>query len=160
MDKGHYIGFPFSDRTSHGVRVEGVPPWTLYPRHSSPRSLGHVRHAPAEDTIDANQGMISGLEEIYQTGLHSRAAGSREGEGKAILGAEEDAEILLHLVEEFEEGWIEMPNEWLGHGLEHIRMGIGRSGPEQEAYGQFRDFGHEREPSLLQPAFHWHGHRR
>src|SRR2546428_726075 len=69
------------------------------------RDLGE---ALAEDAGDADDGPVAGLEEVDERHLHPRASGAGDGECDLVRRAEHLSEHRADLVEERDEGWVEV----------------------------------------------------
>ena len=88
----------------------------------------------AEYTSDTRDDPIAGLQEVDQAGLHSRAPGRGERHGEPAGHAKEFRQSLLGLVENLEEGRVEVSEERARHRLSHPRGDVRRARAKEESF--------------------------
>ena len=135
MHEGNDLGTGILNGLGHGSFIERGAPWRVDPGDLGAGAAGDVRHAPAEDTIDADDDGVARFQEVDQAGLHPGAPGSGKGEGKGVLGSEEFAQRVLDAVEDREEIRVEVPQERLSHGLADASVDIGRPRTQETTGG-------------------------
>ncbi len=87
---------------------ESIAPCGLDGVDGSAAAFHHVLHAGAEDTVDADDGFVAGLEEVRGDAFHAGHAGAADGEGEGVLRAEDLAEHGAGFVHDLEVLRIEM----------------------------------------------------
>ncbi len=134
MDDAHHLERPFlALRRRDLVRLEDLPPGTLDDRHLRPSPFRHVRHALSEDTVDADQHSVAGLDQVDHTRLHPRRAGATDGERQLVLGLEDRLKAFLDVVQHLEELSVEVAHGRLRHRLQHTWIHVGGAGPHEHS---------------------------
>jgi hypothetical protein len=136
MDEGDQPRAHPCDGLGHQALVEGGARLGLDAVDAGAGPGGHLAHAPAEDAGHPDHGVVPGLHQVHEAGLHAGAAGGREGERHAVAGSEQAPEPLLYLVEDGEEGRVEVSDHGLGLGGEHPGVDVGGARAQQQASGQ------------------------
>ena len=111
-------------------------------------TLDDIAHTIAKDTVDANEDLIAGLDDVHKGRLHAGASGSGNRDRQAILCPEKAAEHLLNIVHDAQELRVEMPDHRTRERLMNSWMNPGWARPhEQSTPGINGLLGHAAPPS-------------
>ena len=113
------------------IRVDCCAQRKLQRVHLSAAASRNVGHATAEETVDGYHRYVTVLQHVAQRGFHASGAGGGQREGHLVGRPEEAAQHVEYVVHTLEENGVEMPQDRLGHRLEHSRIDAARTRPQQ-----------------------------
>ena len=117
--------------------------------NSRPATLGNVMHAQTENSAGAYDDLVPGLDEVREAGLHARAAGTGDRDGKPVLRLKHLSQKIFRVLHDIEELWVEMSDHGRCQGGVHAWMDIAGSGAHEQALRRIQ--------SCRQVLFHIHG---
>ena len=133
MDQGDKFGSPAPAQRLLDLRgSEDAAPLGAHLDRAGAAALGHLDHACAKDAVDPNDDLVSGFNQVGQTGFHARAAGAGDGQGHFVPGLEHKPQQLLGPIHQFDERGIEVTDQGGGHRLQNARMDVARTRTEQD----------------------------
>ena len=115
------------------IEVDGGSPLLLDLGDRRAVAAGDVGQAFAEEAVRGRDDDVAGLEQVGHSGLHAGVAGAGEGEGEAVLCAEDLAEHASRVVHDLDEVGVEMAEDGGGHGPEDAGVDVGRPCAQQQA---------------------------
>src|SRR5262245_13305049 len=140
MHNRHNFGADFLERIGDLLRLDNVAPRNLHFRDFGPATFRHIHHAPAEDAVHSDQNLITRLDQIDETKLHSRAPRSAHREGHFVFRHEDLAKHHLDLLHHLHEYWVQMPEQRHGHGPQYRRGNVAWSRPHQNAFRRLKSW--------------------
>src|SRR5207302_2045148 len=92
----------------HLFRIKRRTPFGINAYHLRPVAGRHVRHAPAEESVYADECRVSRLDQVGEAGFHARHSSAGQGDSESILRAVDFAEAHLDLTKSNKQLRIEM----------------------------------------------------
>ena len=114
-------------------RLEHLSPGPVDPVQNPADPLDDIAHPVSKNTIDANQHLVSRLDNIDEGRLHARAPGPGNRYRQAVFSPEKPAEHLLYAVHNRQELRIEVADQGLRHSLKDSPMNPGWTRPHEQA---------------------------
>ena len=115
--------------------AEDFAPFLVQPVHGHAVAFHQVDHPLAKETVDTDDRLIAGLEQIGHNALHPAHAGGGNGKGQLILRPEELAQHAACFVKDLDEPGIEVANGRSCHRASHpVRHGAG-PGTHENSFG-------------------------
>ena len=108
MNDRHRRRFDPIDGGDDGLLIEHRSPRRLDFFHHRAAALGDIHHARAEHTIDADENLLSRLDQIDEERLHPRRAGAAHRQRHLIFRAKDLAQLLADLIHDLKEHRIEV----------------------------------------------------
>ena len=137
-------GFGVDDRKHDGVmvlqgtrnlrRAEGLAPGTFDGEDIGSVAAGHVGEAQAEVTVDRHHHPVTGFDHVGDGGFHGSTTGATHGQGEPVIGLPGVTQQLLHLHHQLQVQRIEVTDRHASEGFQHLGMGVGGSGTEQQSF--------------------------
>ena len=95
-----------------------------------------VFHSPAENTIDAHDDFVTGLDQVDDHGLHTGHPGPRHGKSQRVFGLKDFPQQLARFVHVLDVLRIEVSESRGRNRLEDPCRNGARSGPHQYAFAR------------------------
>src|SRR3954470_22178781 len=138
MDNGHELRPAIPECFPDLRRLDDLAPGRFDLDHTRPATFGHIHHPAAEDTIHADDDLITGFDEVHKAKLHAGAAGATHRESHFVFGQKHLAEHGFDLIHHLDEYRIKVPQERCGHGFEDTRRDIAWARAHKQTFGRLK----------------------
>ena len=121
--------------------VEGPAPCPFGADDVAPVALHHIPDALAEEAVHPNDHVVPGLDDVAHRRLHARRPRARHRDRRVVLGAEHLPQHRADLFHDLHEPRVEVPDHRRAQRLQHPRVDVGGSGPQQGSFRRIEQAG-------------------
>jgi len=134
VNHGEQLGASALHGFPHRSGVDGPAPRGIDAGETPADPLDNVRHPRSKYTVDADHDFVTGLNQVYEAGLHSGTARAGHRDREPVLGLEEVTQESLRLVHHGKKIGVQVADAWSGHGLKHSCRDVTRPRPHQNSF--------------------------
>ena len=136
MHKGQDRGFVLNQRCFQLLEGEPLAPRLLNGFHRGSIATRHIGEPQTEISLDSHQHGVTGFNGVSQGGFHGSTTGATHRKGQSVVGLPGVTQQLLNFTHQLHVQRIKVTDRCAGQGLKNRRMGIGGTGPQQQAIGR------------------------
>ena len=132
MHKTQHLGVRVGFQCSFNLfRVNRLAPIIFYGHGCGATAFDVFHHTRAKHTVDADNGLVTRLQQIHKTGFHARGARRRHRQRQFIFGLKGVLQELFGLIHHLDKLGVEMTDSGAAQRFKNARIDIRRPRPHQ-----------------------------
>src|SRR6185295_11534482 len=129
------LGFARIESRFDVLRIDRVSPLGAHDDGLPTSSPNNIGHPFTEDSVDADDHFIAGLDHVHEGGFHASASRGGNRNRYSIARFENISEHRLDVVHALQKKWVEVSEHRRGHRFEHAILDGTRPGAEEHTPG-------------------------